>query len=80
MATSPERNEPGINKITHKELQIIFNLSKSGAKKRLAIIRASVGKTVSQTLTVFDFCRVEDIPLSEFDLMILRASGGKKAG
>lgn len=64
---------PVIIKITHKELQLIYGLTKSGALKRIARIRQALGKNESQILTVMDFCRQEDITVSDFDFMIKRA-------
>lgn len=65
--------QPLINRITHKELQIIYGLSKSGARGRLLAIRASLQKKTSHFLTVVDFCKAEDITLNDFDILIKRA-------
>ena len=65
--------QPLINRITHKELQIIYGLSKSGAMYRLAGIRSALNKEKKHFLTVIDFCKAEDITVEDFDKMIKRA-------
>lgn len=62
-----------INKITQKEIQILYNYSRPGAEKRLATIRAALGLKKGQILTVFSFCRAEGYTPEEFDMLILRS-------
>ena len=77
MSISREKKPPLVNKITHKEIQIIYGLTKNGALTRLTAIRASLKEKPSHTLTVIDFCKIEDITLADFDLLIQRAYAGK---
>ena len=65
--------QPLINRITHKEIQIIYGLSKSGARGRLSTIRCSLNKEKSHFLTIMDFCKAEDITMEDFDILIKRA-------
>ncbi len=62
-----------INRITHKDLQILYGLSRTGALRRLNIIRASLNKKKHHVLTVLDFCKAEDISLADFDNLMKRA-------
>ena len=69
-----EKKFAPVNRITHKELRIIFGLSEKGARRRLTAIRASLGKKTNHVLTVVDFCKAEDISLKDFDLLMERAT------
>ena len=61
-----------INKITYRELMIIYGLTAQGAIARLQTIRAAVGITPARILNVFAFCKAEGITIEDFDLLYQR--------
>lgn len=73
MFNSSQEKTQLITIITHKEVQILYNLTRGGAIQRLNKIRASLGKKLCHNLTVIDFCKAEDITLEDFDLLMKRA-------
>lgn len=67
------KGKPLINVITHKEIQLLFGITKLAAMRRLTILRSSAGRKSSQKLTVIDFCKEEGISIEDFDKLMQRA-------
>lgn len=62
-----------INKVTYKEVMIIYGCTARGAGSRLEIIRKELNKGHYDLLTVIEFCRAEDMSLDDFDILYERA-------
>lgn len=67
------KTETKITIITHQEIMMLYNYTRTGAIGRLNQIRQQLGKTYGQKLTVIDFCKVEGIPLEDFDTLMKRS-------
>jgi hypothetical protein len=76
MYINKEKPLPKINRITHKEIMLLWGLSSHGAVKRLKVLKSSIDRERSNYLTVTQFCQAENISLEEFDTLIARAYNG----
>lgn len=52
--------------VTYKEVAIFWNLSTDAAHKRISFIRSLLNKKKFQKLTIYQYCKAEDISTDEF--------------
>ena len=55
-----------ITHVTYKEVQILWGMHPQAAANRLCNIRSGLNKSRKHRLTVFQYCKAEDISTDEF--------------
>lgn len=63
-------NSQNIVDVTYKEVMQLWRLNKECAVQRLTVIRKNLGKKRVHKLTVFQYCKAEDISIEEFYNML----------
>lgn len=56
-----------VMQISYKEIMIFWGITEDAARKRLNLIRSSLGKNRFQRLSKIQYCKAEDITLEEFN-------------